>query len=697
MNPISQYLIDHMVAVYFLYGLTFFGMGLMVATTCRRGASEFRFAGAIRFLSLFGLSHGAHEWAVMFQMLAEQTTGRVAPIAEHIGRVGLLALSFLSLMAFGITLLSPRRPEWRRLLTLLATLTAVWLLSIAGVRAMLAPSAADLLEMADVLARYSLGAPAALLATWALMRQQRSFREQNLPRFGRFLVWAASAMLVYGLMGQLTVPATALFPSRIWNEGHFLAWFGVPVQLFRALVMVVFAYSLLRALDAFEVEQERRLEEARRAKVMAQQAQIEAERRNRLEMEQLNAELRLTTRELMLMLDLANTLVSPRPLEERLKAALEELIDNVPRCDNGMVLLVSPDSGEPEPVAAVGFSKDKGDWLFSEARQLGVRSVKAGMALCQRLDGVVLVFHPADEDERRRCESYPSPMIVLSVPLIVQDKTIGSLVFAWPPEQARAPLSMDEFRLVFAATQQFGLSIEHARLAKEALDREKLLAQLLHQVVEAQENERKRIARELHDATGQSLTALSLGLRGVEKFLEREGSTAVPQVHEMCVLSSQALGELRQIIADLRPSRLDDLGLVPAIRWYLDGYQERYGIPVRLETQGRDIRLPSRYEIVLFRIVQEALINIAKHANATQASVTLTIGPTSVRLEVADNGRGFDVRSTLRRDRDQAGWGLLGMQERVALLGGDVTFDSAPDQGTRITATIPLIQGEESS
>ena len=696
MSALSGFLTEQMVAVYFLYGLTFFGMGLMVAATCRRGASAFRFARAIRPLALFGLLHGAHEWMIMFQLIALQTQGRAPALGWEMARVGLLALSFLLLMAFGLILLSPERPTRLRLIAFLLALLAVWLMAIAAVRAMLAPTAMSLVEMADALARYSLGAPAALLATWALMRQQRSFREQNLPRFGRFLVWSAAAMLLYGLIGQLTAPETALAPSIIWNETRFLAWFGIPVQLFRAAVMAVFAYFLLRALDAFEVERQRRLDEANRAKALAQQAQLEAERRSRMEMEQLNAELRLTTRELMLMLDLANMLVSSLPLEERLKAALTELVHNVPDCENGMVLLVSPDKEEPEPAALVGFAGEKGQWLHEEALRLGVRSVEEGLAMCVRLDGATLVFHPADEEERQRCESYPSPMIVLALPLIVQEETIGSLVFAWPPEHARTPLSLEEFRLVFAATQQFGLSIEHARLAKEAQDREKLLARLLHQVVEAQENERKRIARELHDATGQSLTALSLGLRGIETVLERKGDPAAHQVRAMSALSAQALGELRQIIADLRPSHLDDLGLIPAIRWYLNEYQERYGVYVSLQTRGEEIRLPSRYEVVLFRIVQEALTNIAKHADATEARIDLTIEPTQVRLEIADNGRGFDVRSVLRKDRELTGWGLLGMQERVSLLGGTVTFDSAPGRGARVIAAIPIIFGEDS-
>ncbi len=241
--------------------------------------------------------------------------------------------------------------------------------------------------------------------------------------------------------------------------------------------------------------------------------------------------------------------------------------------------------------------------------------------------------------------------------------------------------------MVFAATQQLGLSIEHARLSKEAQDREKLLANLLHQVVEAQEAERKRIARELHDASGQSLTALSLGLRGVESLLAKEQNAVAKQVHELGIMSTQALGELRQIIADLRPSHLDDLGLIPALRWYLSKTEERHALHTRFEVSGKTMRLPAECETILFRITQEAITNVIKHADASEVLVRLNIELPQIKLSIEDNGKGFSPAQVLNQKPSLSGWGILGMQERVALVGGSVHFDSEPGRGTKISIT----------
>src|SRR5690606_10985439 len=129
-------------------------------------------------------------------------------------------------------------------------------------------------------------------------------------------------------------------------------------------------------------------------------------------------------------------------------------------------------------------------------------------------------------------------------------------------------------------------------------------------------DERQRIARELHDATGQSLTAISLGLRGVGKLVEIQAPLVAPQLREIEGYSTGALAELRRIIADLRPPQLDDLGLVAALRWYTQAFAQRRSIATEFILLGEPVRLPAEVETVLFRITQEALTNVAKHANA---------------------------------------------------------------------------------
>ena len=705
MNPISAFFVRNIVLVYFFYGLAFFALGLALALASRR-QSGFRFVEAILPLAAFGILHGAHEWIEMFQKIAALTSGYTPSLAAELIRTLILALSFILLLSFGMILLSPQRPTGLQVAAPLAVMVIVWLAACAVAAWMLHTPPRESIAQADVLARYSLGIPGALLGTWALMRQQRTFREHGMPRFGRDLVWAATALALFGIVGQIFVRQTALFPSDVLNSTAFLRWFGVPVQLFRAVMATAMAFFVARALSAFEVESRRRLAEAVQARAAAQEAQLEAERHNRQAMEQLNEELRFTARERALLLELANLLVAPLALSDRLRAALDQLVANVRFSDCGLILLRERSQDRTQTAAQVGFGEaGPGDrdlqagpaGLYPQAVSLGEQSIRSSQMLCQHSDGAIIALQVESQDAagilpNDECQSHPSPMVLLSLPLAGRDQVIGSLVLG--RGEAAGPLPMAELQLVSAAAQQLGLSLENARLYEEAQAREGLLGRLLRQVVGAQEAERQRIARELHDATGQSLTAISLGLRGVETVLARDGSPAVAPVQELGSYSAHALGELRQIIADLRPSHLDDLGLVPALRWYLQKYSERRGIRTRLLTSGDALRLPPEYETVLFRITQEALTNIAKHAEATQATVTVSLREPDIHLTIEDDGRGFDP-STLRQSVSPqsttlpGGWGLVGMQERAGLLGGRVVIDSQPDQGTRIHVFIP--------
>jgi signal transduction histidine kinase len=309
--------------------------------------------------------------------------------------------------------------------------------------------------------------------------------------------------------------------------------------------------------------------------------------------------------------------------------------------------------------------------------------------MCLHLDGTVIEFPPEEVLENQSCRRHPSPVAMLSLPLGVRQNVTGSILLAQTELDEKRSLSFDEFKLMVGVAQELGLSVENALLYQEAQERETMLADLLHQVVGAQEAERQRIARELHDATGQSLTAIALGLRGVETMLEGDQPVKVEQVEELKSFSTSALGELRQIIADLRPSQLDDLGLAPAIQWYVHEFEKRYAIQTEFVVEGNRSRLPPEHETVLFRIVQEALTNIAKHANATSASVRLEKYPAQIRLTIKDDGRGFDLEEALR-GKGRTGWGLLGIQERTRLLGGQYEIHSEPQRGTRIQVTVPV-------
>jgi len=227
------------------------------------------------------------------------------------------------------------------------------------------------------------------------------------------------------------------------------------------------------------------------------------------------------------------------------------------------------------------------------------------------------------------------------------------------------------------------LARENARLVGELRTQNARLAQLLHHAIAAQETERKRLARELHDETGQSLTSILLRLKALQTETDLE--VIHDRLNGLRYLTGQTLEEVRRLAMDLRPTALDDLGLVPAIRWFVQEWSKRSDLVV-VFTPGANIeRLPSDHEIILYRAVQEGLTNILRHAHARQASITLEQSAHTVWLTIADDGCGMSV-DTVNRN----GLRLDGMRERVALVGGRLQVDSAPDVGTRILIELPL-------
>jgi PAS domain S-box-containing protein len=228
------------------------------------------------------------------------------------------------------------------------------------------------------------------------------------------------------------------------------------------------------------------------------------------------------------------------------------------------------------------------------------------------------------------------------------------------------------------------VQIQDVTLRKQA---EKHLRRLSQRLVEAQEMERRRIARELHDEIGQALTAVKINLQAIRQA--PESSTHTSRVEECIPMVERALRQVRDLSLDLRPSLLDDLGLVPALRWFVDRQARQTGITARFKADSVE-RLSPEVEIVCFRIVQEALTNVARHAQAQNVEVKLTYKNGELELSVQDDGRGFDVAATMKCAGQQESLGLLGMQERTSLAGGQIDVDSEPGRGTTIRARFPI-------
>jgi PAS domain S-box-containing protein len=242
-----------------------------------------------------------------------------------------------------------------------------------------------------------------------------------------------------------------------------------------------------------------------------------------------------------------------------------------------------------------------------------------------------------------------------------------------------------------------GLLMGFATLTHDLTERRRVAevrTRLLEQVISAQESEQRRLARELHDETGQSLTSLLVGLRVLEDAATLE--EAVARAAELRRLTAQTLDEVRRLARGLRPTVLDDLGLVPALEHYAAEYAESHGIAVDVEARSLDgARLPPAVETTLYRIVQEALTNVAKHAGARTVSIVLQRQRTWVQAIVADDGCGFDVDKALKAEASWTHLGLHGMWERAALLNGSVTIESTPGEGTTVYARLPTGEGRD--
>lgn len=209
------------------------------------------------------------------------------------------------------------------------------------------------------------------------------------------------------------------------------------------------------------------------------------------------------------------------------------------------------------------------------------------------------------------------------------------------------------------------------------------------QIINAQEQERKRIARELHDETSQVLTSLLISLAVLEESVTTQ--EAHDRIAETRMLAHQTLRAIRNLSIDLRPSALDDLGLLPALRWYVKEYQQKTSIEVDFQTAYLKDRLPPEMETALYRIVQESLTNIAKHAHARKITITLKDDSEAVYATITDDGCGFDIEKLQKMPgQERGGWGLVGMYERAHLLNGTLTIDSSFGKGTIAHVCIPL-------
>ena len=283
----------------------------------------------------------------------------------------------------------------------------------------------------------------------------------------------------------------------------------------------------------------------------------------------------------------------------------------------------------------------------------------------------------------------------ISVPLRAKDKVLGVInVASHMPHR----FTTTDMYLLHSIGDQLGVAIEQARLYERLRKARERLRRLARQNLVAEEEERRRIARELHDETSQTLSGLALQLQALVDMAEmsdRQDAKFVGALKKVQSLTVQVHSEVSRLIADLRPALLDTLGLLPAVRQHAEARLQPLGINVSVETKGTDRRLPSDVEVALFRVIQGGIGNIVQHSKAKNAAIVLEYRDDELLLRISDDGVGFDVSEITDVEESGRGRGLFSMRERIGFLGGTSGIESELGQGTTAWARIPIGQDIE--
>jgi len=375
----------------------------------------------------------------------------------------------------------------------------------------------------------------------------------------------------------------------------------------------------------------------------------------------------------------ATTVSQSLNIEEILGRALDEVIQRT-GIDIGAIFLVEDAIGELQLLAHRGLTAKSAQMVS----KLGMLDGSCGGVL-DHGQVVVVPDITSYRGQRARTLQNESIATLVHVPLTIKGCTLGSMCVG--TQQIRE-FGDNEQEMLVAIGNQIAVAIDNARLYAELQQKEQVRKELFRKAINAQEEERKRIARELHDDTSQALTAM---IFATEECLEINDPNEIKDsLQRMHNLTRQTLDGVHKLLFDLRPSMLDHLGLMPAIRWFAKSRLEPQGVRVDIQEDNHSCRLLSEVEIALFRVVQEAITNVSRHAGARNVSISCNLAPEKVLINIQDDGIGFDPNQVTLSPESGHGLGLLGMRERLELVGGYLEISSIPGQGTQINIRVPL-------
>ncbi|MCD6309403.1 MAG: GAF domain-containing sensor histidine kinase, partial [Candidatus Eremiobacteraeota bacterium] len=280
---------------------------------------------------------------------------------------------------------------------------------------------------------------------------------------------------------------------------------------------------------------------------------------------------------------------------------------------------------------------------------------------------------------------------MIVIPLLSKDKLLGMLVLA-----GKHSGEMEyNVAILDSLGGQIAVAVDNARLFESLRNKHAQVEGLIARLIQAQEEERKRVAAEIHDGVAQSLVGIRAQLQMIKNLLKDAPAVALEKLDNLLSITSENIKEVRNIMYNLRPASLDDLGLIASMENYLQRISKDKKIEIEFITNRTDIRLPPSVEIIVFRVVQEAINNIIRHSKAKKAWIRLNFDPSRLRMEIVDDGEGISQQKLRDRLKEPTRFGLQGMKERVQMVEGKFNFITNPGKGSIVNVEIPITRPKE--
>lgn len=636
MEWLRQLFAANQIVVYALYGQVFFTMGVALGVQSMKH-TQLALGKHLRWLAAFGLSHGLVEWGYVFIPIQAATLPPGVVELLNWLQLALLVASFACLLQFGLRT-ALVRGNWRRP-------EAAW--AITGMAIALAAGFGAPSEEAPELARigleiwtrYLLAVPGAALSAAGIFRAAADVRRMQLPRIAGWLRISGLSLVGYALLNLVTPEHHRLLAQWV-NYATVLGLLGVPAQVLRTLVGLGTFYGMVRSLSVFEIETDRLLREAQSRKL------LEAER------------------ELNWMNQVAITLGRARDPQQAMQAVLRQFLPLL-RCTGGEIAVLAATGGWQVVAQAGEWTPDPAGHTMSPLiTEVAGTGEPVARPLGPGLWGVGIPIHGGHALIAGAALVRPEPILIT------------------PPEM----------QVIGSFGNLLGVALENSRLWAEVQRKEADRTQWIGRVLSAQEDERRRIAHELHDVGIQTVVLILRRLDLIDRAV-RTGADPAPLLAQARQQVLELIGTLRNCAHDLRPPGLDDLGVAAGLQRLLDELEERTGIRCKFTVVPAPRRLPRDMELTLYRIAQEALHNVENHAQARRVGVELHFYPHSVTLRVTDDGRGMAPEVQTGEPTVSRRLGIVGMQERAALVDGQLQIRSKPGQGTTVSVTIPAAAG----